>query len=91
MFPHVPSSNPAPRPLSKRIRYPTVRRGTVPLFVSGLPGGPELVVPLLMLTMYVVLPVLGIIVYNFLDGKRGYEERITRLERRVTELEGEGE
>ncbi|RDI69812.1 hypothetical protein [Halopelagius longus] len=62
----------------------------VPLFVPGLPGGPELLIVLLMVAMYVVLPVLGIVaVYNFLDGKRGYEERITRLERRVAELEDE--
>lgn len=64
----------------------------VPLFVPGLPGGPELLIVLLMGAMYLVLPILVIVaVYNFLDGKRGYEERITRLERRVAELEDERE
>lgn len=59
-----------------------------PLFVPGLPGGPELLIVLLMFVVYFLVPVLGVVaIYNFLDGKRGYEERITSLERRVEELE----
>ena len=61
----------------------------VPLF-PGIPGGPELLVVLVMLAFYVVIPVLVIVAINsYLDGKRGYEERITALERRVEELENE--
>jgi hypothetical protein len=56
--------------------------------LQGIPGGPELVVILLLLLLYVGLPVLLIVVvYNFLDGKRGYQQRIADLERRVEELE----
>ena len=56
----------------------------------GLPGGPELLIVLLMLLLSVVVPLLVIVaVFNYLDGKRGYEERITALERRVAELEDE--
>jgi hypothetical protein len=59
----------------------------VPLF-PGIPGGPELLIVLLMLLLYVAVPLLVIVaVFNYLDGKRGYEERITALERRVEELE----
>lgn len=59
----------------------------VPLF---LPGLPELSIVVLMLGLYLVIPILLIVaVYNFLDGKRGYEERIDALERRVDELEDE--
>jgi len=60
----------------------------LPLFQAGLPGGPELVLLLLVVAVYLVLPVLLIVVvYNFLDGKRGYQQRIADLERRVEELE----
>lgn len=60
----------------------------LPLLQPGLPGGPELLVVLLIGAVYLVLPVLLIVVvYNFLDGKRGYEKRITELERRVEDLE----
>jgi hypothetical protein len=56
--------------------------------LQGIPGGPELVVLPLLLLLYVGLPVLLIVVvYNFLDGKRGYQQRIADLERRVEELE----
>ncbi|RQG90937.1 hypothetical protein [Natrarchaeobius chitinivorans] len=62
----------------------------VPLFVPGVPGGPELLVILVMLVFYLVIPILVIVaIYNFLDGKRGYESRITALEERVEELESE--
>ena len=56
--------------------------------LQGIPGGPELVVLPLLLLLYVGLPVLLIVVvYNILDGKRGYQQRIADLERRVEELE----
>ena len=56
--------------------------------LQGIPGGPELVVLPLLLLLYVGLPVLLIVVvYNFLDGKRGYQQRIADLERRVEDLE----
>ena len=56
--------------------------------LQGIPGGPELVVLPLLLLLYVGLPVLLIVVvYNFHDGKRGYQQRIADLERRVEELE----
>ena len=61
----------------------------VPLF-PGVPGGPELLVLFFVLILFGAVPLLVIIaVYNYLDGKRGYEERIDALERRVEELEDE--
>lgn len=61
-----------------------------PLFVPGVPGGPELVIVLFILVLYLAVPILVIVaVYNFLDGKRGYEKRISELERRVEKLERE--
>ncbi|RQG95302.1 hypothetical protein [Natrarchaeobius oligotrophus] len=62
----------------------------VPLFVPGAPGGPELLVLLTMLVLYLAIPILIIVaIYNFLDGRRGYERRISELERRIDELERE--
>lgn len=62
----------------------------VPLFVPGAPGGPELLILLFVSVFYIGIPLLVMVgVYNYLDGKRGYEERISRLERRVEELESE--
>ena len=62
----------------------------LPPLQVGLPGGPELIIALLVFAGYLVLPVLLIVVvYNFLDGKRGYEKRISELERRVEELEND--
>lgn len=62
----------------------------IPLFVPGFPGLPELIIAFLIFGLYLVIPILLIvIVYNFLDGKRGYEERITQLEQRVERLENE--
>lgn len=59
----------------------------VPLF---LPGGPELIVILFMLAFYLGVPILVIVaIYNFLDGRRGYEKRITALEQAVEELKDE--
>lgn len=59
----------------------------VPLF---FPGGPELIVILFMLAFYLGIPILVIVaIYNFLDGRRGYEKRITVLEQAVEELEDE--
>ncbi|MGM0590580.1 MAG: hypothetical protein ACQETI_02945 [Halobacteriota archaeon] len=55
-----------------------------------VPGGPELLIILLIFGLYLAVPILLIVVvYNFLDGKRGYEERIAALERRIDELENE--
>ena len=55
----------------------------LPLLQPGLLGGPELLMILLLGAVYLVLPVLLIVVvYNFLDGKRGYQQRIADLERR---------
>ena len=60
----------------------------LPLLQPGLLGGPELLMILLLGAVYLVLPVLLIVVVsNFLDGKRGYQQRIADLERRVEELE----
>ncbi|WP_424001805.1 hypothetical protein ACOZ4I_00115 [Haloarcula salina] len=60
------------------------------LSTLGLPGATELVVMIVVLAMYVGLPAAGmILIYNFLDGKRGYEKRISELERRVETLESE--
>ncbi|ADQ67655.1 hypothetical protein C499_17974 [Halogeometricum borinquense DSM 11551] len=43
---------------------------------------------LLMSLLYFAVPILIIVaVYNYLDGKRAYDERITELEQRVAELE----
>lgn len=59
----------------------------VPLF-PGIPGFPELMIMLLMSLLYFAVPILIIVaVYNYLDGKRAYDERITELEQRVAELE----
>jgi hypothetical protein len=61
----------------------------LPLFGPGVPGLPELLIAFVVLGLYLVIPVLLIVaVYDFLDGKRAYEERISALERRVRELEG---
>lgn len=60
------------------------------LLVAGLPGATELIVMVMVLAMYVGLPAAGmILIYNFLDGKRGYEKRISELERQVETLESE--
>ncbi|QIB72788.1 hypothetical protein GL213_10375 [Halogeometricum borinquense] len=59
----------------------------VPLF-PGIPGSPELMIMLLMSLLYFVVPIFIIVaIYNYLDGKRAYDERITELEQRVAELE----
>lgn len=58
--------------------------------VAPVPGGPELLVLLGMALIYLTVPLLIVVaVYNFLDAKRGYERRISALERRVEELEDE--
>ncbi|MFU1781050.1 hypothetical protein ACM16X_06700 [Haloarcula japonica] len=58
------------------------------LLVAGLPGATELIVMVMVLAMYVGLPAAGmILIYNFLDGKRGYEKRISELESQVETLE----
>ncbi|EMA34182.1 hypothetical protein [Haloarcula japonica] len=58
------------------------------LLVAGLPGTTELIVMVMVLAMYVGLPAAGmILIYNFLDGKRGYEKRISELESQVETLE----
>lgn len=58
------------------------------LLVPGLPGATELLVMVIVLAMYVGLPAAGmILIYNFLDGKRGYEKRISELEGQVETLE----
>jgi hypothetical protein len=62
----------------------------VPLFVPGVPGSPELLIGLVVLAFYIAIPVLAVVaIYNFLDGRRGYERRISRLEDRVEQLEDE--
>ncbi|GGN93394.1 hypothetical protein [Haloarcula pellucida] len=62
----------------------------MPFPVAFMVGFTELVRMLVLLVMYVGLPTLLIVVvYNYLDGKRGYEERIAGLEQRVAELEQE--
>jgi len=58
----------------------------LPLFV---PSFPELLIAFMLVGLYLFVPILLIVaVYNFLDGKRAYEERISALERRVRELKG---
>ncbi|KAA9399492.1 hypothetical protein Har1130_00100 [Haloarcula sp. CBA1130] len=60
------------------------------LLLPGLPGATELLVMGMVLALYVGLPAAGmILIYNFLDGKRGYEKRISELERKVETLEAE--
>ncbi|GGK58169.1 hypothetical protein [Haloarcula sebkhae] len=60
------------------------------LLLIGLPGATELIVMVMVLAMYVGLPAAGmILIYNFLDGKRGYEKRISELEGQVERLESE--
>ncbi|MDQ2073767.1 hypothetical protein ACODNH_09975 [Haloarcula sp. NS06] len=60
------------------------------LLVAGLPGATELIVMVMVLAVYIGLPAAGmILIYNFLDGKRGYEKRISELERQVETLESE--
>ncbi|MWV38378.1 hypothetical protein [Natrialba sp. INN-245] len=62
----------------------------VPLFIPGAPGGPELLLILVMLVFYVAIPIVVIVaIFNFLDGKRGYEQRIEQLEAHVEQLENE--
>ncbi|MDG5819588.1 hypothetical protein [Natronococcus sp. A-GB7] len=58
--------------------------------ILQVPGGPELLTILLLAAFFLGIPLLLIIgVYEYLDRKRGYERRITALERRVDELEEE--
>ncbi|MDG5758488.1 hypothetical protein QA600_03945 [Natronococcus sp. A-GB1] len=58
--------------------------------ILQVPGGPELLVVLLLTVFFLGIPLLLIIgVYEYLDRKRGYERRITALEQRVDELEDE--
>ena len=60
------------------------------LFVPGAPGGPELIIILFTGLLTLGVPILLVVaVYNYLDGKRGYEQRISALEQRVEELESE--
>jgi len=60
------------------------------LLIPGLPGATELIVMVVVLAMYVGLPAAGmILIYNYLDDKRGYEKRISELERQVETLESE--
>jgi hypothetical protein len=60
------------------------------LLIPGLPGATELIVMVVVLAMYVGLPAAGmILIYNYLDGKRGYEKRVSELERQVETLESE--
>ena len=60
------------------------------LLIPGLPGATELLVMGMALALYVGLPAAGmILIYNFLDGKRGYEKRISELERKIETLESE--
>jgi hypothetical protein len=60
------------------------------LQIPGLPGATELILMVIVLAVYIGLPAAGmVLVYNFLDGKRGYEKRIAELERRVETLESE--
>lgn len=62
----------------------------VPLFIPGVPGGPEILILLFLFVLYIAIPLLVIVaVFNFLDGKRGYDRRIEALERRVERLEDE--
>lgn len=61
-----------------------------PLFVPGGPGGPELLVILVMLAFYLAIPILVIVaIFYFLDRRRGYDRRIAQLEQRIEELENE--
>ncbi|EMA20886.1 hypothetical protein [Haloarcula argentinensis] len=60
------------------------------LQIPGLPGATELILMVIVLAVYIGLPAAGmILIYNFLDGKRGYEKRISELERQVETLESE--
>lgn len=61
-----------------------------PLLIPGLPGATELIVAVMVLAVYIRLPAAGmVLIYNYLDGKRGYEKRISELERQVETLESE--
>ena len=58
--------------------------------ILQVPGGPELLLILLLAVFFLGIPLLLIVgVYEYLDRKRGYERRIAALERRVDELEEE--
>jgi len=60
------------------------------LLIPGIPGATELIVMVMVVAIYVGLPAAGmVLVYNYLDGKRGYERRIAELERQVETLESE--
>ncbi len=63
---------------------------TRPLFVPGGMGPPELMILLVVLVFYLVVPLVVLVAaLKFLDGRRGYDERIAALERRIDELENE--
>lgn len=62
----------------------------IPLFIPGGMGPSELFILLFMAVFYIGIPLLIIVaVFYYLDGRRGYDERITALEQRVEELEDE--
>ncbi len=65
---------------------PLAPTASSPLF--GLPGGPELVVLLLLFVLILGVPALVfVLVYRFVAGRTNYEERISQLEREVASLQ----
>jgi hypothetical protein len=61
----------------------------IPLFVPGGMGPPELLVFLVVLTVFLAVPIaILVIIYKLIAGS-GDDERMRELERRVEELEDE--
>ncbi|SDQ65779.1 hypothetical protein [Natronobacterium texcoconense] len=59
-----------------------------PLFIPGAPGGPELLIMLFILVLFLAVPIFIIAVgYVVLSGNRVDEQRVADLERRVERLE----
>lgn len=69
-----------------------VSRMVVPLF-PGLPGGPELLIVLLIFMILVVGPGILLVVFGayVLRGRDGDDDRVEELEARIEELERERE
>lgn len=63
------------------------QRGTHMTLVANML---EFIIPYVVLAILIAFVVLAFVaVYYFLDGMRGYEERITALEQRIETLEEE--
>ncbi|MEZ3115766.1 hypothetical protein RYH80_07525 [Halobaculum sp. MBLA0147] len=58
--------------------------------VGQLPGGPEVLVILLLLGVVILVPLgIFVVVYRFVAGRNDHEQRLSQLEREVAALQRE--